>query len=185
MRRVFVCALAIACIMASAPAEARPVGGSFSAGHVGHGPADGVILGVDGAWANTFGEGSDPAHDGWGFGVRGGYAFGSGLELHLRYDDLGVEPAGARSPLQLATAGLRYSVPFLFPMPFAEVDVGPVFVLGDVDFGAGGALGLSFPVVNHVLVDVAAHDWFVPIDATIRQTLTVGLGLAVTFGGPR
>lgn len=185
MRRIVVCAFGIACIAVSASAEARPIGGSFSGGHAGRGPADGVLLGVDGAWANTFGAGGDPAHDGWGFGVRAGYAFGSGLELHLRYDDLGVEPAGARSPLQLATAGLRYSVPFLFPMPFAEVDAGPAFVLGDVDFGAGGALGLSIPVVNHVLVDVAAHDWFVPIGGTIRQTLTVGLGLAVTFGGPR
>jgi hypothetical protein len=184
MRRVVVCATGIACIAISASASARPIGGAFSEGQVGHGPADGVLLGVDGAWANTFAAGGDPSHDGWGFGVRAGYAFGSGLELHLRYDDLGVEPGG-RSPLQLATAGLRYSVPFLFPMPFAEVDAGPAFVLGDVDFGAGGALGLAFPIVNHVLVDVAAHDWFVPIGGTIRQTLTVGLGLAVTFGGPR
>ena len=148
MRCIVVCAFVTACVATSARAEARPVGGAFSPGHAGNGPADGVLLGVDGAWANTFGEGGDPSRDGWGFGVRTGYAFGSGLELHLRYDDLGVEPSGARSPLQLATMGLRYSVPFLFPMPFAEVDAGPAFILGDVDFGAGGALGLSFPVVT-------------------------------------
>ena len=87
MRRVVVCSIAVACVAASASAEARPIGGAFSGGHVGRGPADGVLLGVDGAWANTFGAGSDPSHDGWGFGVRAGYAFGSGLErlTMLRY----------------------------------------------------------------------------------------------------
>ncbi len=185
MRSLVSCVLAAASIASPATALARPIGGVFQGGHVGRGPADGLVFGVDGTWASTLAEGNDTAHDGWGFGVRAGYAFANGLELHLRYDDLGVEPATLRSPLQLGTAGLRYTVPFLFPMPFAEVDAGPAFVGGDVQFGATGALGIAFPVVNHVLVDVTAHDWFVPVQGTIRQTLTVGLGLAVTFGGPR
>jgi hypothetical protein len=129
-------------------------------------------------------DGPDPAHGAWTLGVRGGYAFASGLEMHLRYDDLGFAPSSSRSPLQLATAGLRYSAP-LPVMPFAEVDVGPAFALGDVWFGTGVAVGATLPLVNHVLLDLAGHDWLVPISGALRQTLGVSLALAVTFGGPR
>ena len=185
MRRGISFAVAFACIAGPGTAIARPIGGSFSSANPGTGPAGGVLLGVDGAWAASLGISSDPSEGAWSFGVRAGYGFPMGLELHLRYDDLGVEPALSRTPLQLATAGLRYSVPFLFPMPFAEVDAGPAFVLSEVSFGAGAALGVSFPFANHILVDVTGHDWFVPIAGALRQTLTIGLGLAVTFGGPR
>jgi len=184
MRRVTILGPALALAMGSSTAGARPIGWSPPGGHAGAGPEGGALLGVEGAWTTTL---ADPggSQDAWGFGVRAGYGFANGLELHLRYDDLGIAPLSSGSPLQLATGGLRYTVPILFPMPFAEVDAGPAFVLGDVRFGVGAQLGLSIPVVNHVLVDVSAHDWFVPIQGTTWQTLTVGLGLTITFGGPR
>jgi hypothetical protein len=130
----------------------------------------------------------DPSQGAWAFGARVGWAFDNGLALHLRYDDLGVKPAHSSAPLQLATAGLRYSVPFLVPIPFAEVDVGPAFVAGDVQAGAGAGIGLSLPLGPLVVVDVAGRDWLVPVAGTLRQTLTAGLGLTVTFamlGGSR
>jgi hypothetical protein len=142
-------------------------------------------LGVDGAWATSLGDGGEPTRDGWGFGVRAGYAFANGLEVHARYDDLGVAPNGSSPPLELASVGMRYSFPFLLPMPFVEVDAGPAFLSGDVRFGAGGAVGLTIPAVNHVLIDLTGRDWVVPLDGVARQTLTIGLGVALTFGGPR
>jgi hypothetical protein len=185
MRGDILFATALACMAGAGTAIARPIGGSFSSARAGTGPAGGVLLGVDGSWAASLATSSYPSEGAWSFGARAGYAFPMGLELHARYDDLGVPPFPSRAPLQLATAGLRYSIPFLFPMPFAEVDAGPAFVLSDVTFGAGAALGVSFPFANHLLVDITGHDWFVPIAGTIRQTLTIGLGLAVTFGGPQ
>jgi hypothetical protein len=106
------------------------------------------------------------------------------VSFHARYDDLGTEPSGIRPPLQFATVGLRYAVPFLVPMPFAEVDVGPTFVGSDVHFGAGAALGLSVPLARQVLVDVAGHDWLVPVAGVLRQTISIGLGLSVTLAMP-
>jgi hypothetical protein len=129
-------------------------------------------------------EGTESSQSAWTVGARAGYGFGWGLELHLRYDDLGVAPWPSRSPLQLGTAGLRYAAP-LPVMPFAEVDVGPAFAMGNVYFGSGAALGVSIPLVNHVLLDLAGHDWLVPMSGALRQTLAVGLALAITFGGPR
>lgn len=185
MRWVALLGLLLASGSTARSAEARPVGGFGAAGHVGAGPADGAIFGVDGTWGALVGQGSAPSESGWGVGVRGGYAFASGLELHLRYDDLGAAPTAARPPIQLGTAGLRYTVPILFPMPFAEIDAGPAWLPEGVVFGASGALGLTFPVVNHVLIDLAGSDWLLPLGGELRQTLTVGLGLAITFGGPR
>jgi hypothetical protein len=89
-----------------------------------------VFVAVEAGWATTLAAGSDRAHGSFAFGARGGWQFSSGLALHLRYDDLGVRPGDSRSPLQLATAGLRYSVPFIVPLPFAEVNAGPSFVAG-------------------------------------------------------
>ncbi len=176
--------IAMAAVPFVAPTFARPSGSWLPGGHVGGGPADGVLLAVEGGWGTMLAGGADAAQGAWTVGVRAGYAFARGLELHLRYDDLGVAPSSSRSPLQLATAGLRYSAP-LPVMPFAEVDAGPAFALGDVFFGAGVGVGVTLPLVNHVLLDLGGHDWLVPISGTLRQTLGVGLALAVTFGGPR
>lgn len=118
------------------------------------------------------------------FAARAGWSFPNGLAVHVRYDDLGVEPASSRSPLQIATVGLRYAVPFFVPMPFAEVDAGPAFAVGTVWFGAGAGLGLSLPIAGLVLVDLVVRDWFVPIADNLRQTFTVGAGLTILFPTP-
>lgn len=154
--------------------------GGYSAGSAGGGP----LLGLEGAWATTLPAADDPAYGSWAFGARAGWAFANGLALHVRYDDLGVEPASSSSPLQLATVGLRYSLPFVVPLPFAEVDAGSAFVGGDARFGAGAALGASVPIGPHVLVDLVGHDWLVPIAGELRQTLTGGIALTVTFASP-
>jgi hypothetical protein len=163
---------------------ARPIGGSSGGGHVGRGPMGGPLLGVEGSWATTLAANGDSSMGSGALGVRAGWAFANGLAVHVRYDDLGVEPASSRSPLQLATFGLRYSLPFFVLMPFAEVDAGPAFVLGDVQFGASAGLGLSVPLGPYVLIDAVARDWFVPIADTLRQTLTVGVGLTILFPSP-
>lgn len=128
--------------------------------------------------------GRDVAYGGPTFAARVGWHFVNGLDLHLRYDDLGVRPLASRAPLQAATAGLRYSLPFVVPLPFAEVDAGPAFVGGDLRFGAGVGLGVSLPLGSHVLVDLIGRDWLVPIAGEVRQTLTASLGLTVTFASP-
>jgi len=163
----------------------RLVGGSsLGGGRPATGPNGGPLLAVESGVAITLGSRDDPAQDAWAFGARVGWALPNGLAAHLRYDDLGVQPDRSPSPLQLATAGLRYSVPFLVPLPFAEVDAGPAFTNGDVHFGASAALGASLPLGAYLLVDATAHDWLVPIGGTLRQTLTIGLGLTVTFASP-
>jgi hypothetical protein len=130
-----------------------------------------------------------PAGSARGFGsptvaARVGWQFPSGIALHLRYDDLGVQPDASTSPLQVATVGLRYSVPFFIPLPFAEVDAGSAFVGGDVRLGASAGLGASIPLGSHALVDAVGRDWLVPVSSELRQTLTVSVGLTVTFASP-
>ena len=144
----------------------------------------GPLLGIEGGWAATLPAGKDPSQGSASFGARAGWAFPNGLTVHVRYDDLGVEPASSRTPLQLATAGLRYAVPFVAPMPFAEVDAGPAFAADGVWFGAGAGIGLSIPIAGLLLVDFVARDWFVPIADNLRQTLTADAGLTVLFPAP-
>jgi hypothetical protein len=173
-------------VLSSPPVFSRLIGGSggsFGGAHAGGGRG-GPLLGVEGAWATTLPAQGDPSQGGWAFGARAGWAFANGLAAHVRYDDLGVEPAHLSSPLQLATAGLRYSVPLIIPLPFAEVDAGPAFVGSEVRFGAGAGLGASIPLGTYVLLDLMGRDWLVPVAGTLRQTLTVGMGLVVTFASP-
>jgi hypothetical protein len=162
----------------------RLIGGSSGGGHAAVGPTDGPLLALESAWALTLPVHNDSSTGGLALGARVGWAFPNGLAIHVRYDDLGVEPVFLTLPLQLATAGLRYSVPFLIPLPFAEVDAGPAFVGSDVRFGASVGLGASLPLGRYVLADLVAHNWFVPVAGTLRQTLTLGLGLAITFATP-
>jgi hypothetical protein len=139
---------------------------------------------VEGGGSLLLAAGRDTSHSSFAFGARAGWQFAQGLALHVRYDDLGVRPASASSPLQLATAGLRYSAPFLVPLPFAEVDAGAAFVARAVDLGGAFGIGLSLPIGSHVLIDVVGRDWLVPIAGTLRQTLTASLGLSITFASP-
>lgn len=163
---------------------ARPIGVSLPGGYVGAAPMGGPLLGIEGSWAATLPVSNDASQSSAAFGVRAGWAFPNGLNVHARYDDLGVEPAGSRSPLQLATLGLRYSLPFVVPLPFAEVDAGPAFARDDVWFGAGAGLGASLPLGSYVLIDVVGRDWFVPVADKLRQTLTIGVGLTIIFPSP-
>ncbi len=164
---------------------ARPIGGWSAGGYAAAGPIGGALVAVEAGWATMLPAGGDTAHGSLTLGARAGWQFGNGLAIHLRYDDLGVKPiAASSSPLQLATAGLRYSFPFFVPLPFAEVDAGTAFAGGDPTFGAGAGLGVSLPLGRHVLVDAIARDWLVSISGELRQTLTASLGLTVTFASP-
>lgn len=165
----------------SAVGFARPVGAWSAPGYASAGPIGGPLLGVESGGALLMGtDGSDP-HAGLALGAYVGWAFPQGIALHLRYDDLGIRVQSGSPPLQLATAGLRYTAPFLVPLPFAEVDAGTAFVAKGVAFGAAGGLGLSVPLGSHVLVDVVGRDWLLPVAGVLRQTLTASLGLSVTF----
>jgi hypothetical protein len=138
-------------------------------------------LAVEGGGAVSLPVGSDATRGSFAFGARAGWSFANGLALHVRYDDLGIRPVPGSGPLQLVTAGVRYSVPFLIPLPFAEVGAGAAFAVGGVEFGADAGIGLSIPLGAHLLVDIVGRDWFVPIAGELRQTFTAGLGLTVTF----
>jgi hypothetical protein len=166
---------------ASPIAFARPIGTMGAPGAVAGGAAGGPLLAVESGGAVSLPVGSDPVHGSFSFGARAGWSFVNGLALHVRYDDLGIRPVPGSGPLQLVTAGLRYSVPFLIPLPFAEVGTGAAFAAGGVEFGAEAGIGLSIPLGAHVLVDIVGRDWFVPIAGELRQTVTAGLGLTVTF----
>jgi hypothetical protein len=163
----------------------RLVGHVGSPGHAGHGARGGIFLGVDTGIALAVASGNDPMRDAWTFGVRGGYEFPNGLALQLRYDDLGVEPhltVPPSSPVQIGTFGLRYSIPFLFPMPFFEAMWGPSVYGGSVSLGGGFGLGLSFPIGGFVRIDASARDWLMQIDDRVHQILTFEGGVAVSFG---
>ena len=175
--------------LAGGPASFLPlrlVGHVGSAGHAGHGPRGGLFLGVDTGIAVAIASGDDPMHDAFTFGVRGGYELRNGLAIQLRYDDLGVKPelAGppsSPSPVQLGTFGVRYAMPFLFPLPFFEAMWGPRVYGGSVSLGGGLGLGASFPIGGFVRIDASARDWLMEIDDRVRQILTFDVGLAVSF----
>ncbi len=195
-RRTVVAALlsfagAMACLstLGSARAEppdlfGRPMGGWSGGGYAARGPLGGPLLAVEGGWAAMLPAAGDPGYSSPTLAARVGWQFPSGIALHLRYDDLGVRPDPSASPLQVATVGLRYSVPFFIPLPFAEVDAGSAFLGGDATFGASAGLGVSVPLGSHVLVDAVGRDWLIPISGELRQTLTASLGLTVTFASP-
>jgi hypothetical protein len=163
---------------------ARPMGGWSGGGYAASGPIGGPLLAVEGGWSALLPAAGLPGSSSPTFAARAGWQFPNGIALHLRYDDLGVRPDPSASPLQVATVGLRYSVPFFIPLPFAEVDAGSAFVGGDPRFGASAGLGVSVPLESHVLVDAVGRDWLIPISGELRQTLTASFGLTVTFASP-
>lgn len=160
---------------------ARLVGGAGGGSFVSHAPT-GFYLGAETAWTIALPANADPAHSGWGFGLRAGYQLASGLAPQLRFDDLGITLPGQDHAVLCATAGLRYVLP-LFPMPYVEVGAGPAFVGSSASMAAAVAIGLAIPVVRHVEVDVSARDWIVGSKGDVRQVLGFGVGLAVGFGG--
>jgi hypothetical protein len=160
---------------------ARLVGGAGGGSFVSHAPS-GFYLGAETAWTVAPPANADPAHSGWGFGLRAGYQLASGLAPQLRFDDLGITPPGQDHVVLCATAGLRYVLP-LFPMPYVEVGAGPAFVGSGASIAGAVAIGLALPVARHVEVDVSAHDWIVSPGGNLRQVLGFGVGVAVGFGG--
>lgn len=162
----------------------RPIGTWTAGGQAAGGPVGGPLVEVEGGGSFLTSTGSDPARASFTFGSRAGWAFAQGVAVHIRYDDLGVRPVAGSSPLQFATAGLRYSAPFIVPLPFAEVDAGAALVAKGVAVGGSGGIGISVPIGSHVVVDAVGRDWLVPIAGVLRQTFTASLGLTVTFASP-
>ena len=165
----------------------RPIGHFAPAGRVGGGPSGGVFVGVDTGVALALASGFDPAQDAWAFGGRAGYEFRNGLALQLRYDYLGLAPHltnPSTSPMQIGSAGVRYSIPFLVPLPFFEAMWGPSFNAGSVSIAGGVGVGASVPIGRHVRIDASVRDWITPIDAQVHQILTFELGAAVSFASP-
>jgi hypothetical protein len=154
----------------------------------GGGPRGGMVLGVDGGWAGLVGA-TGPLPEGFAFGIRCGYQLPNGLEVMLRYDDLGVDsPPPHRSSssplLETGAFGFRYAVPFLVPLPFVEAAFGPAFYDGSVEPSGSVGGGLSVPLGRHVLVDLSVRDRLVPIHDELRQIITLELGVAVSFASP-
>jgi hypothetical protein len=167
----------------------RLVGGFRPAGHHGGGggPRGGSFLGVDTGAAISLPAGGDGAERAFSFALRTGYELPSGLAVQLRYDYLGVAPhltMSPTSPTQIGSAGVRYSIPFLFPMPFFEAMWGPAVDGRTVSIAGSLGAGASFPIGRHVRVDASVRDWITPINARLRQILTFELGVAVSFASP-
>lgn len=168
-------------------------------GHAGHrgtlAEEEGAIFGVDIGGAFPI-AGATEARDSVAFGGRVGYQFRDGIALQARFDSLGVtQTLINNSQLMFATIGMRYTFPFLFPLPFVEAMIGPSFVNSSpsvgqvgaseqVDFGAGVGLGASFLLSRHVSIDVSAHDWLSPVGGSLLQVLTVQAGVSLSVGGP-
>ena len=166
------------------PLLARPIGGSISGGRTAAVSEGGPLLGVDGGWAALLPTRGERGQASASVAVRAGWAFTNGLEVHVRYTNHGIDPDASSTPLQTATLGVRYFLPFIIPLPFAEVDAGPAFLGGDVLFGESVGIGVSVPLGRFVLLDFVGHDCLTPIDGILRQTLTAGLGLTVQFASP-
>ncbi len=177
--------------------EGRLLHGLGSGGyHIRGGPREGVLVSIDAGAAFPIFTGSAEASPGFAAGGLVGYEFPNGVALEFRYQDLGLAPTLVdRTQWQLATVGMRYTFPYIVPMPFVEALVGASFVNSAVPFNSGGAtvsvspggaagLGLGLPLSRHVAVDLAARDWISPVGPSAFQVLVVDLGLTVSFGAP-
>jgi hypothetical protein len=166
----------------------RPIGRVASpGGQIGGGPAGGFFLGVDTGVSLALAAGYDPAEYAWTFGGRFGYETRSGLAAQLRYDYLGLAPHLTNPPTartQIVSGGLRYSIPFLVPLPFVEALWGPAIHGDAVSIAGGLGLGGSVPIGRHLRIDASARDWITPIDNQVHQIFTFELGAAVSFASP-
>lgn len=172
------------------PASSIPLrltGHFASPGRIGGGPSGGVFLGVDTGVALALASGSDPSQDAWTFGGRAGYELANGLALQVRYDYLGLAPHLTDPPMgrtQIGSAGVRYSIPFLIPLPFFEALWGPAFHGDAVSIAGGLGIGGSIPIGRHLRIDASVRDWVTPIDDQVHQVFTFELGAAVSFARP-
>lgn len=122
-----------------------------------------------------------PLHRGWAFGVRTGYEWASGLAIQARFDDLGVHTSDGTTSLMFASAGLRYSFPFIV-MPFVDALVGPAFDASGVSLGAAIGIGASIVVTRHLGIDLAFRDWIADLDGSVRHVPTATVGVQIGFG---
>lgn len=175
----------------------RLIHGSGLAGHASRrGPEDGAVFGVDVGAALPLPSGGEESRPSVALGVRAGYQLADGLAFQARYDDLGFAPSLiANSQLMFATLGMRYTFPFIIPLPFVEAMVGPAFVNSNVPLGQGSGLeivslgvgfglGASFLLSRHLSIDVGARDWLTPVAGNLLQVITLQAGLGLSVGGP-
>ena len=160
----------------------------ISPGHGARRAQAGVLVGVDAGWTTLLGGNGQDATGGASFGARLGYQFRNGLALQTRYDFLGVSapalPASPGGAIQVASAGLRYSLYTGFIAPFGEVMIGSAFFGGDATLAGSFALGATLPLTRHFGIDLTMRDWLLPIDGNVRQAIVADGGLYVTFAGP-
>ena len=142
---------------------------------------EGLFLGADTGVATLLPSNKDPAHVGWAFGFRGGYQWRSGIALQARFDDLGVDAPKTGGTLLFTTLGLRYSLPLPL-MPFAEVLGGTAIYGSNVTPGVGLGLGVSLPVLRHLVFDLSIRDWIAELDSSVCNVPTVELGITVITG---
>lgn len=178
-------------------AEGRLIGGGGPGGYLVHGgPPSGFLFGVDaGAAIPIVGSGVE-SRISLALGARLGYQLPNGLSLAFCYQDLGLSPDLVDGALlQFATLNVRYTFPYIFPMPFIEAMVGLSFATSDTALGpgqgttavgAGGAIGAgaSFPLTHHVAIDVGVRDWLAPVSSQLFQVLSIEAGVSFAFGGP-
>jgi hypothetical protein len=165
----------------------RPIGHWASPGRIGSAPSGGFFLGVETGVSLALASGDDPAQHAWAFGGRAGYELPNGLAVQLRYDYLGLSPHLTDPPLahtQIGSAGVRYSIPFLIPLPFFEALWGPAFHGDKVSIAGALGIGGSVPIGRHVRIDASVRDWITPIEDQAHQILTFELGVSLSFASP-
>ena len=141
----------------------------------------GVELRVDAGASTRFAVAGDPTEGAASFGASLGYAWPNGISVDARYDDLGAARTDlAATPLQTASAGLRYSAP-LVVMPFGEVRCGSAFDTTGAFFAAALALGVDVPFTRYLSAEVTVRDWLVPDQVALRSIATFQVGLTVRF----
>ncbi|HSQ62402.1 MAG TPA: hypothetical protein VLM85_04285 [Polyangiaceae bacterium] len=145
------------------------------------GSLSGVELRVDAGASTRFAVAGDPTEGAGSFGASLGYAWRNGVSLDARYDDLGAARTDlAATPLQTASAGLRYAAP-LVVMPFGEVRCGTAFDTTGAFFAAALAVGVDVPFTRYLSAEVTVRDWLVPDQVALRSIATFQVGLTVRF----
>lgn len=118
----------------------------------------------------------------WTFGARAGHEWENGIAVQLRFDDLGTRAGDGANAISIASAGVRYSLPFIV-MPFVDAMVGPAFENGQSSFAAGVGVGASLLITRHLAFDVAFRDWMTDLGGGgIRHIPAVTVGIQISFG---
>ena len=182
----------VACVAwTTTAAEATPIGAFGGGGGAYARMRSGLFLGAETGLALSTGTdalaGGAPRVESmprswWTFGVRAGHEWENGIAVQLRFDDLGARAGDGASTLSVASAGVRYSLPFIV-MPFVEALVGPAFEGGQTSFAAGLGVGGSLLITRHLAFDLAFRDWMTDLGgAGIRHVPTVTVGVELGFG---